>query len=64
MTRKLLFCLRVNYYERSMLDEVVDTLMLVARTNFTTETVRHLATFLTATLCQGESTRSDIRTLN
>ena len=38
-----------------MLDEVVGLLLLVVRAHFTTESVRHIATFLTATLCQGES---------
>lgn len=55
LTRKILFALRANYYDQAMLAEVVDTLMHVVGAHFTTETVRHIATFLTATLCQGGS---------
>lgn len=54
IVRKLLFALRASYFDAAMLDEVVDLLMLIVKAHFTTETVRHLATFLTATLCQGE----------
>lgn len=38
-----------------MLDEVLATLMLVLESHWTTETIRHLATFLTATLCQSHA---------
>ena len=58
LTRKILFALRASYYDPAMLTEVVDTLMLVVGAHFTTETVRHIATFLTATLCQGGSQES------
>lgn len=35
-----------------MLEEVLLTLMLVLESHWTTETIRHVATFLTATLCK------------
>lgn len=54
IVRKLLFSIRAGYFDAAMLDEVVDLLMLIVKAHFTTESVRHLATFLTATLCQGE----------
>lgn len=36
-----------------MVGEVVDLLLILVKAHFTTETIRHLATYLTATLCQG-----------
>ncbi|KAL8292462.1 hypothetical protein RQP46_001074 [Phenoliferia psychrophenolica] len=52
ITRKLLYALRAGSFDPSMLGEVVGLLLLVVRAHFTTESVRHIATFLTATLCQ------------
>ncbi|SGY50147.1 BQ5605_C001g00859 [Microbotryum silenes-dioicae] len=52
LVRKLLFSLRAGLFYPSMNDEIVDFLMLVVTAHFSTETVRHVATFLTATLCQ------------
>ncbi|SCV71197.1 BQ2448_2785 [Microbotryum intermedium] len=54
LVRKLLFALRAGLFYPSINDEIVDFLMLVVTAHFSTETVRHVATFLTATLCQGE----------
>ncbi|KAM0748128.1 beach-domain-containing protein [Meredithblackwellia eburnea MCA 4105] len=52
ITRKLLFALRASYFDDSLTREVVDLLLIIVRAHFNTESVRHLATFLTATLCQ------------
>ncbi|KAK4047538.1 beige protein-like 1 [Microbotryomycetes sp. JL201] len=52
VVRKVLFALRTSLFDDSLLEEVVDLLLELARSNFTTDTVRHIATFLTATLCQ------------
>ncbi|KAK4701644.1 hypothetical protein P7C70_g4583, partial [Phenoliferia sp. Uapishka_3] len=52
ITRKLLYALRAGYFASSMLAEVVKLLLIVVRAHFTTECVRHIATFLTATICQ------------
>ncbi|KAK4047592.1 beige protein-like 1 [Microbotryomycetes sp. JL221] len=52
IVRKLLFALRANLIDASLTNEMVDLLMELVKSNFTTDTVRHIATFLTATLCQ------------
>ncbi|KAM0788066.1 hypothetical protein ACM66B_001237 [Microbotryomycetes sp. NB124-2] len=52
IVRKVLFALRTGLFDESLLEEVVDLLLELVRANFTTDTVRHIATFLTATLCR------------
>lgn len=54
LVRKLLFALRIDSFDAAIVPEVVELLLIVVAASFNTETIRHLATYLTATLCPGE----------
>ncbi|GAA5834941.1 hypothetical protein JCM9279_007151 [Rhodotorula babjevae] len=50
VVRKIVSALRSKVFESALGDEVVDFLMLVVRSTFTTDSIRYLATYLAAAL--------------
>ncbi|GAA5893041.1 hypothetical protein JCM6882_006922 [Rhodosporidiobolus microsporus] len=55
VVRKLVFAVRSSYFEQAVTDEVIDLVLVILRESFSSESVRYVATYLSAALAEGQA---------